>query len=266
TVNVEALAGGPSGFTAHATSGAGGTSVGVAGSIAVNVVVSNTIAEIETPTPVAVNGDVTMNATSSLLNNATADAKQAGDGNTSGIGASVAVNVVNDTTSSGLADGSVLTGAHNLTATATGSDRMITVANGGASAGSGSVAFSAQVAIAISNITTTASVGTGSALTLSGGLTAKATQNAATTTKATGSATGRGSAAIGLSLALVVANHIVQSQLNRNLTAAGAVSFTANGASANDTEAVASASGAPEKSGSPHQTTGSPSRPAPRGG
>src|SRR6266700_2256180 len=56
-------------------------------------------------------------------------------------------------------------------------------------------------------------------------------------------------------LALVVANHIVLSQLNRNLTASGNVSFTANGASANDTEAKSSAAGAPEKDGSSASTT-----------
>ncbi len=255
SVSLESVSDGPSGFKVHATAGAGGSSVGVAGSIAVNVVVSNTVADVETPTPVAVNGDVSMNASSNLFNSATADAKQGSDGKASGVGASVAVNVVNDTTSAGLPDGAVLTGANNLTANATGSDRMVTVASGGASAGSGSIALSAQVAIAISNITTTASIGTGSALTINGALTAKATQNAGTTSTATGSASGGGTAAIGLSLALVVANHIVLSQLNRNLTASGNVSFTANGASANDTEAKSSAAGAPEKDGSSASTT-----------
>ncbi|HET7465666.1 MAG TPA: hypothetical protein VFL29_03300, partial [Candidatus Dormibacteraeota bacterium] len=263
-VTIEAVTDGPSGYTAHSVSGAGGTSVGVAGSIAVNVVVSNTFAQVQ-PGPIGVNGDVTMTATSSLLNNATAEAQQSPDPsstdskNTSGVGASVAVNVVNDTTSSGLQDSSVLTGAHNLTATSNDSDRMVTVANGGASAGSsGTVAFSAQVAIAISNVTTTASVGTGSPLSISGGLTFSATQNASTTTTSTGVAKG-GNAAIGLALGLVVANHIVQSQLNRNLTSStpgGPVSFTANGASANDTEANASAAGAKGKSGPSAKVSG----------
>jgi len=75
------------------------------------------------------------------------------------------------------------------------------------------------VAITISNITTSATIGSGSDLTLTGGLTAHATQIAKTTTSATGSTKG-GNAGIGLSLALVVANHLVDSQLKRNLTAA----------------------------------------------
>ena len=112
-VTVEALGpgSGDSAFSAHATSGAGGSSVGVAGSIAVNIVVADTIADIEAPTPVVVNGNVSLIATSSLTNEAAAEAKQESGGNTSGIGASVALNVVNDTTRAGLADGSVLTGA-----------------------------------------------------------------------------------------------------------------------------------------------------------
>src|SRR5712691_8050403 len=246
-VTVEATSPSSSSFTAHSTSGAGGSSVGVAGSVAVNVVTSSTTAEVKTPTPVAVSNDLALTSTSNLANNATADAKQASDGSASGIGASVAVNVVNDTTSAGLADGSELDGAHNLTATANGTDSMTTKADGGASAGSGSLALSAQVAIAISNLTTSASVGTGAALTLTGTLTAHATQAASSTTKASGSTKG-GNAGIGLSLGLEVANHIVQSQLNRNLSGAGgAVSFTADGSSANDTEASASSAGAPEK-------------------
>ena len=50
-----------------------------------------------------------------------------------------------------------------------------------------------------------------------------------------------------LSLALVVANHLVDSQLKRNLNSGGAVSFTADGSSTNSTEAVASSAGADEK-------------------
>src|SRR5262249_12275409 len=93
-------------------------------------------------------------------------------------------------------------------------------------------------------------VGTGSPLTLTGGLKATATQTARTTTEASGDTKG-GSAGIGLSLALVIANHDVEALLKRDLTApgdaafnSGAVSFQANGVSTNDTEAEASSAGA----------------------
>ena len=145
---------GSSTFTAHATSGAGGSSVGVAGSIAVNIVTSSTGSDAGTTSPVAVTGDVALTSRSNFSSNAIADAKQSSGGSTSGIGASFALNIVNETTSAGLPDGATLTGANNLTLTSNDTDTMTTTADGGASAGSGSVALSAQVAISLSNVTT----------------------------------------------------------------------------------------------------------------
>src|SRR5581483_11769237 len=257
TIDSKAPGADKSSYTSSATSGAGGTGSGgglvLAGAIGVNVVVSNTTADVEGADPVAVNGDLTLNALSSLESDAAAKAKQDGDGKASGVGASVAVNVVNDTTTAGLADNSVtdgaLNGVHDLTITATSTDAMTTTAEGGASTGSGSVSLAAQAAIAISNVTTTASVGAGAPLTITGKLVAHATQNVKTTTKASGDTKG-GNAAIGLSLALLVANHDVESTLERDLTAGGVVSFTADGSSANDTEATASSTGADEKKSS----------------
>ena len=238
---------GTSTFTSHSTSGAGGGNVGVAGSIAVNVVTATAAADVRTPTPVTVNGDLGLSSKANLTSQAIADAKQSTDGSTTGIGASFALNVVNDTTTAGLADGSSLAGAKNLTVTADDTDAMTTTANGGAASKDGSLVFSAQVAISISNVTTSATIGSGADLTLTGGVTAHATQTASVTTKSVGAVKG-GNAGVGLSLALTVANHLVDSQLKRNLAAAGAVSFTADGASATDSEATASAKGAKDKS------------------
>ncbi len=249
SVTVEALAPGTDGssFAAHSISGAGGSSVGVAGSIAVTIVDSDTIAQVQGTDPVDLDGaNLALTATSKLDNSATADAKQASDGSTTGIGASFALSVVNDTTDAGLPNGSQLDGAKDLTQTATSTDGTTTTANGGASTGSGSLALSAQAAITISNVTTIASVGTGADLTLTGALNATATQTASTTTKANGSTKG-GNAGIGLSLALDVVNHDVESQAKRNIDAAGAVSFSATGSSPNDSEAQASSAGAKEK-------------------
>src|SRR5215203_4846896 len=248
SVTVEAVAPGTSTFAATAISGAGGSDVGVAGSIAVNVVVSNTTAIVDGTDPVTLGGaNLALNASSNLDNTASATAKQSAEGNTSGIGVSVAVNVVNDTTTAGLPDGAVVNGAKDLTITANSVDAMTTTAIGGA-AGGGTVVFGAQVAISISNVTTTASVGTGADLVLTGKLDAHATQKASVTTTAKGATKG-GNAGIGLSLALVVANHVVESILERNVTAAGPVSFAADGSSANVTEAAASSAGAKGKSG-----------------
>ncbi|HTZ05978.1 MAG TPA: carbohydrate-binding protein, partial [Gaiellaceae bacterium] len=246
TLETVAPGSGSSTYTAHSTSGAGGGNVGFAGSIAVNVVTATATSGVRTPTPVAVNGDLGLSSTTNLASGAVADAKQSSDGSTTGIGASFALNVVNDTTTAGLDDGATLTGTKNLTATALDTDAMTTTANGGAAAKSDSLVFSAQVAISISNVTTSATIGSGAATTLTGGLTAHATQNASVTTKAVGAVKG-GNAGIGLSLALTVANHLVDSQLKRDLAAAGAVSFTADGSSMTDSEATASAAGAKDK-------------------
>ena len=107
-VKVQALApdSGSSSFGAKSTSGAGGSNVGVAGSIAVLVITSTTTADVEGPDPVLLFGaNLELTATSNLDNSAMADAKQATDGSTTGIGASFALSVVNDTTSAGLPDG-----------------------------------------------------------------------------------------------------------------------------------------------------------------
>ncbi|MHB1244386.1 MAG: beta strand repeat-containing protein, partial [Gaiellaceae bacterium] len=257
-VTLEATQGsGPSTTKAQSTSGAGGSSVGVAGSIAINILVAEAIAQLEGADPIAVNGDLTLTSSSSFDNQALALAKQSSDGSASGVGASFALNVVNDTTTAGLPDGTAVTGVQDLTITAVSTDTSVTTAEGGASAGSGSLALSAQVAVSISNVTTSASVGTlGSGMTIGGGLTAQATQTAKTTTTAKGATKGA-TAGIGLSLGLALANHLVDSQLRRSLTAGGNVSFTADGSSSNDTQAAASSAGAEGKSGSGDEDTDS---------
>ncbi|HEX4526420.1 MAG TPA: hypothetical protein VH108_06715, partial [Gaiellaceae bacterium] len=247
SMKVETTAPDKSSFKAKSVSGAGGSSVGVAGSIAVNVLVMTTESDVKGNTAVALNGaNLELDATSNVENEATAIAQQDSEGKASGVGASVAVNVVNDTTTAGLPNDVVLTGVKDLTINATSTDAMTTDAEGGASA-KGSVALSAQVAIAISNVTTTASIGSGATpLVISGKLTAKALQTATTKTTAKGDTKG-GNAGIGLSLALLIANHDVESNLKRSLTAGGDVSLEADGISTNDTEATASSAGAEGK-------------------
>ena len=221
SLTVEATKGsGSSVYKAEAISGAGASSgIGVAGSVGVNVVVASTVADIHggIGDSVAVNGDLTLNATSDLQNTASATAKLANDGSATGIGASVAINVVNDTTSASVGNDVALLGVDDLAMTADATDATTTTANGGASTGAdASFSLGAVVAITISNVTTSASVGTGPALSISGGLTAHAIQTASTTTTATGDTKG-GTAAIGVSLALVIANHNVDSKLQRSL-------------------------------------------------
>ena len=239
--------GGQSSYQAQATSGAGGSGNGtnVAGSLAVNIVVATSTAQIQgvAAEPVAVNGaDVTLSAASDVDNKAVAKAKKSG-GKTTGVGASVALNVVNDTTTAGLADGSQLAGADDLTLTASSKDAATTTAEGGAEGTGGSASVSAQVAITVSNVSTSASIGTGDPLTVGGKLTASATQDATATSTATGAADG-GNAVVGAAIVVSVANHLVDAQTKRNLVAGGDVSFTASGRSVTVATGTASAKGA----------------------
>ena len=233
-------------FTAHATSGAGGSSVGVAGSIAVNIVTANTTSNAGTTSPVAVNGDVSLTSRSNLTNNAIADAKQASDGSTSGVGASFALNIVNETTSSGLANKADADRRqepdahverhrrddHHRRRRRLGGQRQRRPLRPGRD-------------LALERDHERDDRHRCRHLDRRGRH-RSATQTAKVTTTATGADKG-GNAGIGLSLALTVANHLVDSQLERNLAATGAISFTADGSSATDSEATASSKGAKGK-------------------
>ena len=178
-----------------------------------------------------------------------------------GIGASVAINVLTDTTSAGVSDGATLAGAHNLTISATTTESMTTDAANGASGG---IAVTPIAAIAISTVETYALIGTGGTscgsnggfLCLTGNLVATAAQTASSDAKAKGATTGS-NVAVGASLALNVATHTVQATTKRNLDAGGSVSFSAIGASATSSDATASASGASEDDGGSGDTVNS---------
>ena len=72
---------------------------------------------------------------SSQLSAARASTASGTDRSSAGIGASVALNIVNDSAIAGLEDGAALTGARDLNLAATGTDSMTTEAKGGAAGG-----------------------------------------------------------------------------------------------------------------------------------
>ncbi|MFN2609691.1 MAG: hypothetical protein ABR507_02275, partial [Actinomycetota bacterium] len=240
-------------FTVTSTSGIGdASSVGVAGSLAVSVLTSNTVASLKPTAVIVLLGgglkDVSLTATSLLSETDKAlSVKDPGGGGSVGIGASVAINVVNDTAGATLDDGSSLTGARDLLLTAASTDAMTTDAENGASGGT--FVFVPVPAISISNVTTLATIGTGSLLTLTGKLDANATQDASVISTAKGDAAGS-TAAVGAALALTIANHKVFASTARSITAAGLISFVVNGASTATSDAKASASGAKGDGGS----------------
>ena len=218
----------------------------VAGSFALNLVNVLTQALVTGTVNAGASGDVSISASSSSDTTTDAHAAQTPtDGTTSslGLGASVALSLIDDVTTAGLTG--TLGGGHNVALSASTIDLAHTNAKTGAAGGNVSIVPS--VGITLSNVTTRAFVGAGTALSISGAFGATADQTASALTSAAGSADGS-SAAIGLSLALTIANHISEATLARNLAAGGAVSLNANGSSDTSADATASATGAPADS------------------
>uniref|UniRef100_UPI0032217262 beta strand repeat-containing protein n=1 Tax=Microbacterium sp. TaxID=51671 RepID=UPI0032217262 len=235
-------------FGAASTSGAGGGKISVAGSFALAVVNHTTLAAVY-GTVILTGGDATLTATSAVASTVTAlpvgeGVSASGD---AGIGASVALNLITDTTRAEIADGVSLTGARTVTLTATATDAATTEARMGAKGGG--VALAPAVAITISNVTTQTRLGTG-VLQLAGDLAMTATQTASADTTAASITLDATDAAIGVALALTIANHGATSTLARNTTAGGSVSLRAASISSSSALATASAAGAPENSGS----------------
>ena len=126
-------------------SGGSGGDIGVAGSFALNIAVVNTTAAIlsdptgGTPghaatTVNAGTGDVTINATSAAKSTASAIPAEDGTatGSNVGVGASIALNLVTDTTIATIENTAILTGGDDLTLHAAGAHAMTTLAETGA--------------------------------------------------------------------------------------------------------------------------------------
>ncbi len=112
-----------SSFSAEATSGIGDPSnVGFAGSLALNIIVTNNKAYVDNGATLTLHGspDVTIEAETNITDTATATPAEGGGGGsaTVGIGTSVAFNYGEDTTAAYLDDNASVTGAHGLSLTA----------------------------------------------------------------------------------------------------------------------------------------------------
>src|SRR6185503_6821773 len=166
-------------------------------------------------------------------------------GDSTGVGASIAINVADDDVVAELADSATLSGARDLVLRATTTNAMTTKAENGSSGGT---AITAGVGLSFSLLTTRAVIGTGDPLTLTGMLDAEASQTATVTTKTAGDAVGADTG-VGIALGLGVAVHTVEAFTNRAITttgigALGKIRFAAYGTSSNITSATASAAGA----------------------
>src|SRR5690606_36352379 len=148
---------------AKASSGAGGSKVGIAGALALNLIKAETTARIDGTAIVDAGAGASSVAADQRLT-ATAEALPSGDGTSGGkvgIGASVALNLITSTSVAELADGATFNAGTGLAVSANTGLSTTTKAQAGASGG---IAVDAVVALAMLDTTTTARIGTGNAL------------------------------------------------------------------------------------------------------
>jgi hypothetical protein len=248
-------------FGASSTSGAGAQNVGVAGSLALNVVVNTTEAQMDGQTlgtsVDAGGGEVLVQSGNTSTSTVTSGATVTGSGSSAkvGVGASVGVNVVVDSSVAEVGDGVALTGVDDLTITAQSGNTLGTTVTGGASGAQVNITPLASVAVALN--TTTASLGTSATgLSLAGKLSTQATGTDTVTTTATGQTSG--DVAVGASLAATVAMDHVSASIDRNVDASTGIAVGATSTTSLTTTATASAKGAAtnnDSSGNPQPGT-----------
>src|SRR6185503_14392447 len=243
SVKAEALMSGDKTFVTEAISGASGGNTGVAGSLAINVVTSHVKAEIADGASVTITGggDVALSAKNLTSSKVEAKAAQSGGGET-GVGISVALNIVDASTLAAVGDGATLTGGADLALSATGSHAASTTAEGGGVAKDGT-GVGGAVALTVADNATEARLGTGSALSVSGDVTASADHHGSSTTTAKGDGTGT-STAVGAAVALSFVGDTARATTARDITAGKGVSLAARGDGSSKSDAIASAKGA----------------------
>ncbi|AZO95863.1 hypothetical protein [Halocella sp. SP3-1] len=240
-------------FVAEATSGAGAANVGIAGGLAVNLINNNSMAKIGQASTVNIinNDTVSGNLILDTENNSssTARALPAGDGvsaDSVGIGASVAMNIVNNNTLAQVLDGAVITGVNNVGLNVTGNHEIGTMAEAGAA---GRTAVTPVVALTVADNKTTASLGTSaSTLSLAGNLNLTADNQGVSITEAKGNTEGS-NVAIGASLAVSVVDDRAEATTDRDINAGGSVTLKAENAGSSSSTAEASAKGGAEDDG-----------------
>ena len=239
-------------FRAVATSGGSGGKIGVSVSLGVNVVTDTTLASVgdsnggsAPKVTISAPGAVSITATSNEANVARALPSAGGTGGSSvGVGGSVGINVVTNSTTARIMDGTTWSGtAGAVTVSAAATDTVITHGENGASGGGVSVGIGA--AVAVIKDTVSAYVGTGTG-TINGtgpvAVTAGLTGTFETTTNATAAGS---SVAVGASVSVSVApSESVTAQVARSIaTTSGAIVLTATGTISDTTDATASAMG-----------------------
>ena len=228
---------------AKATSGAGSSAVGLAGSLALNLVDTSSRALVQDGASVdAGQGAVALSASGHTDATASATPHEASvaAGGKVGIGASVAVNVLGNRVQAELQDGAQLTAPGHVTLDAAATHKTTTTAEAGSAGG---VAITPVVALGLVNNSTVARLGSGNALANAASVAVSAQQATATSTTAKGSAKGE-SAAIGAAAAVALVNDVTRATTDRDITAArGDLAFMAQSSSTTKTVSIASSKG-----------------------
>ncbi|RZL64885.1 MAG: leukotoxin LktA family filamentous adhesin [Variovorax sp.] len=226
----------------QASAGAGGSSVGVAGALALNL--------IDTSSQALLQGGALVNAGTGAVsiraeNNTDITAKAApvdkgATGGKVGIGASVAVNITGNRSTAEIEDGAALSGSGDVSLDAKSAHAATTEAEAGAAGG---IAITPALALAMLNNTTTARLGTGAALQGAGAVSVNAEQSNTTTTTSKGSAAGE-KASIGAAVGIALVNDVTVATTARDIVnATGDVVIAAAGSSQHTTSASASSKG-----------------------
>ncbi len=241
SAGMNAAAAGTNSFITNATSGAGGTSVGVAGSLAVNLVDTQSLASISADVPVVINGGtVTISAEDESVSTANAAPDTTGATGDVGVGASVAINIVANRTTAGIANNTYISTPGSVTLSADSVHAITTTAEAGSSGG---ISITPALALALVSNVTAAQIGTGTSVQQStGDISVLASQQATETTTASGAAAGS-DAAIGAAISIALIDDTVSATTFRDLNATNDITLRSWGSSLSTLEATASASG-----------------------
>jgi hypothetical protein len=253
-------------FGAYAISGAGGGKTGVAGSLAISISDDDTEADLGFTQPAASpgvpsitvtgGGSVTLNAqTATAVSASAVPANGGGTGANLGVGISVSLDYAQTQTLAQITNGVGLSGANNVTMTATSVQTMTTLTKGGAA---GSTGITPVIAIAITDNNTEATVGTGAAISLTGRFSATASLTDTVTDSATGATQASGTG-VGITVSVTVVNDNALATTGRSLTSSGAaasspITFSATALSSSTSTAIASVGGGQQSNGSSSQT------------
>ncbi|MCA9194480.1 MAG: hypothetical protein KDB03_22070, partial [Planctomycetales bacterium] len=216
--------------------------LGVAGSLALGVTVANAHALIGENAVVDVGGaNLTLSSLTKHTTTLHAIPHENAIGKSLGVGASVALNIVDHTTESAMRDGAVLVNVNNLSVLSQSQNSKTTEARAGASGGT---AFAGAVSILVSNDDTFSRLGVApSATNVNGSVAVTADSNSSTTTSAAGDAEGGEDAGIGAAFALAYDNQISDAHITRNLSISGALDVLSTSAGVSNVDSNASAKG-----------------------